>query len=1159
MKASSSKDSITIQCDTAVPHRLKTAPSTHIFGRRVLSLVMRAVLKGGRLSVCTVAASALFLAPHALVAQVLQGSLTGVVTDSTGAVVMGANVSVVNSDTGFTREAKSNDAGVFNFSDLQPGTYTVTITASGFGEFKQNGTPIQANTVARVNAPLSTASSKQEVTITAAAPLLQTDRAETSYNLTQQQLGELPTTGTTGRNFQSLYRLVPGSSPPAEQNSQAANPQRSQAVNVNGVSSSANATRVDGAIDQSPYLPANVAYVPPQDAIQSVNIVTSAFNAEQGSAGGAAINVILKSGTNKFHGSLFEYNTISQYNARNIFQTAAVLPTLPKYIFNQYGGSIGGPIVKNKLFFFADWESTHVSQAISAIGSVATAAIRTGDFSATGTTIYNPATGSAAGVGKTAFANNKVPVNSAAGILLAKLPLPNYGAAGAQVNNYFASGSTTLRRDNVDAKINYNVSDATQIYGHYSISPSEIVDPQFFGTVPGGATLDGGQPGKAPGLIQMAIVNGTHTFTPHLLVDANAGYTRFRVGAESDDLSLGDYGTQVLGIPGTNYNGNRLYAGIPAMNISNYTGLGNTQAANPFLFRDNQYTGNINVTYIRGQHGLRFGGEYIHASVNHFQPQQGNPRGAFNFTGGATTQSGSNPNNYNSFADFLLGTANSVSKGVQTTNPIGIRWSSFAFYAQDTWEATKNLTLTYGVRYEYYTLPVHDHAGPYQYDPSIRTTVTDVTGTHTVGTVLIGGKGNTPQNAGINDGKGMFVPRVGVNYRFNDKTTLRSGFGITVDPQNFLNARNTYPAQIALTQNATNSYTVATNFTTGIPAIALPDINQGQIALPYNISTYTFPKEIRRGYIESYNLALQHQLPASFVADLAYVGTLAIRQQAALNINAAPIGGGTAGRALNTQYGANTSIADILAQQPFRGSNYSGLQAQLSHRSASSVSTGFVYTYSKAMNYFDNGVSGLTFSYPAYYDMNYARAGYDRTNNFQWWSIAPSPFGKQGHFLKSGIAGAFLGGWQLQNVMSWYSGTPFTVGASATSLNSPGNSQVADKLVDRVSITGAHNFVGANRVYFDTIQVAQPTGVRFGNIGRNSLRGPGIFNLDSGVKRHFSVYDQYGLELQAEAFNVTNTPQFSNPNATVGSATLGTITSTAGNNRRVRLSARITF
>ncbi len=1146
-----------------------TRPQTSIFAGRStgttvqlvkLSLLrVRGCLGGISFLLPALGATAILLGAPSTYAQVVQGTLTGVVTDSGGALLPNASVNVRSPETGFTRDAKTNGEGIFNFNDLQPGTYTVTVSAEGFANFQQNATPILANATARVNAVMRNATATQEVTVTNAPPVLQTDRAETNYNISAEQLSELPTTSTTGRNFQSLYKLVPGSTPPAEQNSQAANPGRSQAVNVNGVSAGANSTRIDGVLDQHPYLPINVAYVPPEDAIQNVNVVTSAFNAEQGIAGGAAVNVILKTGTNAFHGGVFEYNTITQFNARGFFQTPAALPRLPKYVFNQYGGSVGGPVLKNKLFFFTDWESTHISQAISGFASVPVAQLRTGNFSGTGTTIYDPSTGTASGTGKTAFAGNQVPVSKAAGLLLAKLPLPNYGAAGAQVNNYFASASNLFSRDEVDAKLNYNLSEATQVYGHYSVSRDTISDPQIFGPNPGGPTLDGGQPGRATGLIQMIGLNGTHTFTPHVLLDANAGYTRFHVGAAADDLALGDYGTQTLGIPGTNFNGAALYGGIPFMNISNYTGLGNTNGANPFSFRDAQYTGNVNLSYLRGRHNLRFGGEYIHTAINHFQPQMGNPRGQFNFTGGATVLSGTNPNNFNSFADFLLGDANSASKGIQTTNPIAVRWSSFGFYGQDTWEATKNLTITFGARYEYYTLPVHDHAGIYQYDPSVRSTITDATGTHTVGTVLIGGKGSTSQFAGIDNGKGMIVPRLGIDYRVDDRTVVRSGFGITVDPQNFIDARNTYPAQVNLTLNAPNSYTIATNFTNGLPAVPTPDISSGRVPLPANISTYLFPNKERRGYIESFNLAVQRQLVASFVADVAYVGAKSIRQLSEVNINAAPIGGATAGRALNTTYGANTSTSDIFLQIPFRGSNYNGLQAQLSRRSAKHVSTGIIYTYSRAMNFFDNGTGTLTFAYPTYWDMNYARAGFNRTNNFQWWSIAASPFGRSGSYLKNGIAGRLLGGWQLQNILSWYSGTPFTVGASGASLNAPGNTQVADKLVSQVRILGAHNLVGSNRIYFDTTQVAQPTGVRFGNSGRNSIVGPGTFNLDSGVKRNFHLFESSELTLQIESFNVTNTPQFANPNATVGSSTLGTITGTSGSNRRLRVSARVAF
>jgi hypothetical protein len=248
---------------------------------------------------------------------------------------------------------------------------------------------------------------------------------------------------------------------------------------------------------------------------------------------------------------------------------------------------------------------------------------------------------------------------------------------------------------------------------------------------------------------------------------------------------------------------------------------------------------------------------------------------------------------------------------------------------------------------------------------------------------------------------------------------------------------------------------------------------------------------------------------------------------------------------------------------PFRGSNYNGLQAQLTERSHSGnrVSSGLIYTYSKSEDFYDDGQgTTLTFAYPAYWNYNYGLAGYDRKHNFEWWSIAPSPFGKNGSYLRTGFAGALLGGWQLQNILSWYSGTPFTVGASATPINAPGNSQVADQINAHTKILGAHNDTSSGIVYFDTTNYAVPPATRLGNSGRDTLRGPGTFELDSGLKRGFSFRERYGLELQMEAFNVTNTPQFGTPNATVGSgSSFGTITTTSGNNRVMRLSGRVTF
>ncbi len=1118
-------------------------------------------------------------------AQVLYGTLTGNVTDSSGAVIANANVKAVDTATGVARETKSSADGSYSFNDINPGTYQITIVAEGFTPQQQNSITVLTNTVARVNVQLAVGSVSQEVSVSTAPPLLQADRAETDYNISPEQIAQLPTTSTTGRNFQSLYRLVPGSTPPAEQNSAASNPQRAQAVNVNGVSNSTNTTRIDGAVDAYPWIPYLAAYLPPTDGIESINVVTGSFNAEQGSAGGSAINVTVRSGTNELHGSVWEYNSIAQFNAQSWQNRTGIRQ---KNIYNETGGSIGGPIVKDKLFFFGDYDRVTVDKAINGILSVPTAAMRNGDFSSfdtaattaakTSSLIFDPVTGNAAGANKKLFPGNIIPASRiapAASTLLQNLPLPNFGPAGATINNYFGSAVNAFERQSADIKVTYIPTTKTSFFGRYSLSPSTINDPPEFGTNPEGGTFDGGQPGTATGLIQNLGLGTTHALTPNFLVDINGGFTRQRLVAASPDLSLGDYGVNQLGIPGTNNGGQTLYGGIPGFYLTTFANLGNANTGSPFTFRDNQYTGNANATYVKRDHSIRFGGEYIHGAINHEQPgnvPNATPRGGFVFSGGVSSGGTSFPTtDINSFADFLLGQASSYQKGVQSFNPETLRISTFAFYAQDTWQASKGLVLNYGIRYEYYPLPVADHFGTSRYDPSIRSTITDSFGTHTVGTVLVGGEGTQNQHAGTANGYGQFVPRFGASYQADPKTVFRGGFGVTVDPDNLRNLLQAYPANVTVNGTPANSLVAATSLNpgllttatqVGIAPVVLPNITSGELALPANVTTYTTLKNFRRGYIESYNVTVQRELPLNLVSTVAYVGTHAIRQITNVDLNPAAPGGGNVGRLLNTTYGANTSNTEVYGQQPFAGSVYNGLQTQLTKTSNSHGSTGIIYTYSKAMDESDNSISnGLTFAYPTYYQRNWALAGYDRKHNFQWWTTYPFPFGHDGLYLKHGFAGYVLGNWRVSTILSRVSGTPFTVTASGTSLNAPGNTQVADQNYGIGTVVGGRAALagnGGNYQYLNPAAFAPVTAIRFGTGSRNNVRGPGLFDLDVSLKREFPIHERFRLVFVADSFDITNTPAFANPAANISSTGFGQVI-TSNANRSLRLSGRITF
>jgi hypothetical protein len=831
-----------------------------------------------------------------------------------------------------------------------------------------------------------------------------------------------------------------------------------------------------------------------------VNIVSNSFDAEQGMAGGAAMNVAIKSGTNDFHGGAWEYHTNSALKARNYFYclySCTGDPNhSPKNLLNQFGGMFGWPIRHNKRFFFADWERTTRRQAASANRTVPTAALRAGDFNGTGTTPIDPTT-------RQPFPNNTIPssrIDPAAAYMANLIPAPNQSVFP---NNYLAVGTYQLTRDNIDAKVNYNPTGKAQIFGRYSISPTLIFDPPSLGAAGGDAT-NGGQPGRAPGRVQSTGVGGTYTFSPRVLFDGVVGYTRLRLAAQNVDIDK-NYGLDVLHIPGTN-GADPLQGGYPRFTISGFSSLGNPNVSNPFLFRDNQYVTSDNVSWTKGSHSLRFGFEYTKYDINHFQPQASNgPRGGFNFTGGITSSGVTTT--FNSWADFLLGLPQSMGKDVQYMNPATVRMPSYGLYARDNWQVGRKLTIDYGMRFEFYPAPRRDHWAGERYDPQT----------------------DKVYRGGYDVGNGQVAPRIGLAYRLNDKTVVRSGFGISIDPNSFRYLRDAYPATISTAYSGATSTTPAGSLRTGIPEVVGPDLSQSVFTLPLAVNTTTFPQKFDRGYIESYNFTIQRDAGAGFNVQAAYVGSRAIRQTVIQNINSAGPGGGNTGRAL---YAPFQRISNISYFTPFNTAYYNGFQFQATRRIKGSM-IGLSYTLSRAIDYADDQDSGLTWNWVPMLQRNKAVAGFDRTHNLQLYGDWELPFGHGKQLAQHGVAAAIAGGWQVNWILSEMSGTPFTVGTAGTSVNSPGNTQTADQVLPTVAILGGH---GVGQPYFDPNAFAPVTAVRFGNSGRNILRGPGSFNLDASLFRNFRMTERYALQFRAEMFGATNTPQFGNPGATVSSA-----------------------
>ena len=1076
-------------------------------------------------------------------AQVLYGSLTGIVTDVSNAPVPGAKIEAANVGTGMASQGITDARGVFLIVDLQPGIYRVTISTAGFATVVQESVGVQANTERRVDVQLQVARVSQKITVNAPVEALQTDRSDVKTELNSTQVTSLPL--GNDRNFQTLFILVPGVAPPSAVHSYAANPSQALALYVNGVSAFSDKTLIDGTIDSSYWMANNIAYVPPSEAIEAVNFVTTGFGAEQGQAAASITNITIKSGTNALHGSAFEYNTISALQSRNYFYYG---PKIPKYVLNQFGISLGGPIKKDKLFFFADWERYRMSELATGVTSIPTAALRNGDFSSVSTTIYDPTTGNPDGSGRsqigvaTGAALNVIPaseISKAASTLAALIPLPNYGGTAAGIaNNYQYAGDILFHRDSVDLKINYLRSDKTTFFARYSAEPTYVFDPQQLGAAGGAAQGSYSQPGNAPGLIQSAAVGGTHAFSAHLLLDANVGYTRPRLIAEGADIGI-NYSSIIPGTDGSN----PLQGGIPNFQLSGLSTLGNSSISSPMYFIDNEGSAAANLSWVRGSHSLRFGGTYARYDLNHFQGQTlYGVRGGFSFTGAITAlNGGAAPNAYNTWADFLLGLPHGLGKDYVYVYPATDRESEYALYAVDSWQVTRKLTINIGGHYELYPLAHQDHFGAVDYNP-----VTNM--------AYLGGQGGVPQDAYMSTGPGQLEPRVGFAYRLSEKTVIRAGYGMNSDPFGFMSTTSVYPIALSQQISGANSYTPGgslsntwTGPTTpgvtlpaGIPQYSFPNLSQGKFSLPSNNGTYTFAPAYHRGYTEAWNFTVQRDLGKDFNAQIAYVADHAVRQQVWLNANAGGPGGGNAGTPLYAEFG---NASTILEGDPYTGGDYNSLQTQLTRRVAGSQ-LGVVYTYSKWID--DSDETGTpTWNYSPVLKRNEALSGNDRTHNLEFYAVYNSPFGHKQHWLTTGAGAAILGQWSLSPILSRMSGTPFSVTTSGSSCNCPGNTQTADQIEPKVAILGGH---GPNEPYFDPMAFAAVTAVRFGTTGRDIVRGPGYFNINLSLVRDFRLTERLKLQFRAEAYGLTNTPNFANPATGVSNAKFanGAVTSYGG-------------
>lgn len=1110
---------------------------------------------------CSVLAAWILLPGASLSAQVLYGTLVGNVTDPSQGAVNGAAVTLSSQETGIQRDTKTDERGGYEFSNIQPGTYSVRITAPGFNVFEANEIRVTVNTVARVDAQLRVGAVSETVTVGAEAVALQTDKTDVNREISTREITNLPISGY--RNYQSLIDLVPGAMPSRFQNATTDTPNRSLTTNINGTARNSNNTRIDGATSVMTWLPHHSLYVPPAESIETVNISTNNFDAEQGLAGGAAITVTTRSGTNQIHGSAFEYHNNDYWGAKNFFfnpNTPAGRAT-PQNIQNQYGGTFGGPIRKDKLFYFASWEGTKQRQQFGGLQTVPTQAQRDGNFAGLAT-IYDPGAGNPDGSGRSPFPNNQIPLSQQS--LIARriqdlLPPPNLPG---NTTNFFGFSPLSYNKDLVDGKLNYNVSSRLSMFAKYSIMIAPVASQGVLGKAFGASLVSGG--GNAAGIgtgnNTTQVFGGGVNFvvTPSFLIDANFGGSRMHHDTKGPDYGT-NYGLDVLNIPGTNGPDPR-QSGFPIFDITGYSIFGNPNNWSPVVRNDRVYTYVTNAGWTKGAHSLRFGIDLIRHEMNHWQPELGSwsPRGRFNFRSGVTATTGVGGNQYNSYASFLLGLPAEMGKAYQFYDPMQTREWQQGYYVRDVWQATRKLTVTAGIRFEHFPIMNRGKYGIERYDPDTNK-------------VLVGGRGNVPFDAGTSVKSVLPAPRFGIAWRFNDQTVVRAGFGITNDPYPISRPlRSPYPAVIIDEYIQTSSLLPAGSLATGIPSVVFPDISSGVLGIPNTISTNTLlPGRFRRGYIESFNLIVQRELPAGLNLSVGYVGTRSIRQALTYyELNPGlEIGAGLNGRPLYQKFGVRTSRQAFL---PFATNNYNSLQAQLSRRFHNGLFLTSSYTWSKAIGLNSGGSAftssgnsdtGLAFYVPGQMPKNRAVLGFDRTQVFTFATNYELPFGKGKKMLTGGAGAAIAGGWQLNALFSAYTGLPFSVYADGTSLNAPQNSQVADQLVKDVPLLGG---IGVGQPYYDRNAFKNVSDKRFGTSSLNSLRGPGLVNCDLGIFRTFRLTERFGLQFRAEAFNFTNTPHFENPgqsnsNNNVSNAGFMYITSALQDQRNIRFGLRLGF
>ena len=1078
--------------------------------------------------------------------QAVNGTIVGTVTDSQGGSIANAKITLVETNTKIVRTRQTNESGSYGFPDLPPGTYSVEAQTAGFKKELKTGILLEANTSPRVDLRLEPGEINQTIEVSASGAILQTERADTGRVIDGQMVSELPL--GVNRNFQSLLDLVPGTSVETFQHSQAFNASSSLQTNVNGQPRMGNNYQIEG-IDNNERTGLLQILITPAEAIQQVSVSTTNHDPELGRATGAVANVMLKSGTNSFHGAAYEFLQNSALDARAFFT-----PTVGHLAYNQWGGNIGGPVKKNKLFFFANYVRSDDHEANTNQTNIPSVPFTQGDLSGDpGHQVYDPASGKQDGSGqnRVPFPGNIIPqsrINPVSKKILSFLPATNEPfVPTSQTNDYFALLPFQKITDQVDSKMDWNLSDRNRISGRFSFARPHSFQAPIFGDA--GGPAQGAFEDHAVQKTYSTGLNWNRVVSPTVVTEVRVGVAHYHNDAFQWDYGKND--SDAVGVPGVNLG--PFTSGFVGITINGYSSpLFGYSASLPWDRAEANIDFVNSWTKIYKNHTIKFGVDVRRLRDDLLQDQTFSPRGVITFstqqtalqtcTGGNTNPptgcSGSSQGIANDMASFLLDVPSQVARDVNTYFP-ALRQTQVFTYIADNWQVTPRLTATMGVRWEYYGPPTPRFAGGFSnFNPSNNT-------------LVIAGVGGNPMDMGLQKRFKYFAPRLGIAYRTDDKTVIRAGLGISYTPfpdnnwaYNFpVRANNQYVAP-----SGSDNYApavlpsgLAPTFQNGFPApdpVVVP--KNGIITNPNPTTAQNvIPLNYKNGYIESWNLAIQRQLPLKFSIDVAYVGSHGVDTPAAINLNAGQtIGAGSAGQPFFAKYGTTASVTQYFAGF---SSSYHSLQVKFDRKMSNGLAITTAFTWQRAMDFQSGDDGGLVFYAGQGIGRNYARADFDRKFNFIQSYIYQLPFGKGKQYFANSPVGKVLGGWQVTGILSARTGTPLTfTGSNSLNLGSGGTATL-----DQIAPVQVLGGINTGNPWFSTSSFARSATNVQGTSGRNTFTGPGLFSLNLGVSRWITIREGIKLQLRADSLNVTNTPQFSNPNTGFGS-NFGFITGTIG-------------